>query len=450
MAWGGIYDHLGGGIARYSTDPQWLVPHFEKMLYDQALVSGIYTEAYQVTGERRYADVAADIFEYVLGDLQSPEGGFYCARDADSEGEEGKYYVWTKQEIAEALDEKSAKLFCDYYDVTTRGNWEGKNILNVQRDMETVAKLNGMATDEVKRILDDARRKLLDARSKRVAPGLDDKVLTSWNGLMIASLARGGRVLNEAKYTQAAERAAGFILTRVSRDGRLLRSYREGKAHTPGYLDDYAFFVDALIELYQTTFDIRWLDEAVRLDDAMIEHFWDDDEGAFFFTADDAEELILRTKDTRDSAVPAGNSIALLNLLRLAKYQSRDDLRDKAVQTMQAFAVRVNEQPFGFERFLAGVDFHQNPTQEIVFAGDPQVEAAQALIRSVALDYHPNRITLLVEPDAARSDSLRKRYPLLEGKTMIDGKPAVYVCRDFTCKRPVTSVEDLRAELEQP
>jgi uncharacterized protein len=448
MARGGIYDHLGGGIARYSTDPQWLVPHFEKMLYDQALVSGIYLEGFQITGEQRYADVAMDIFDYVLEDFQSPPGGFYSARDADSEGEEGKYYVWTKQEIQEALNNKKmVKLFCDYYDVSKSGNWEGSNILNVQRDLETVARQHDMEPQEARTLLQEARQKLREVRAKRVPPGLDDKVLTSWNGLMIASLARGGRILDDAKYTQAAVRAAEFILAELSRDGRLLRTFREGKAHTLGYLDDYAFFVDALIELYQTTFDPRWLDEAVRLTDDMLKHFRDTRDGGFFFTANDAEELLLRTKDTRDSAVPAGNSVALLNLLRLAKYQMRDDLRDIALGTMQAYAARINEQPFGFERFLAGVDFHRNPTQEVVFVGDAGDPTTQALIRTVAREYHPNRIALLLDPQAAGSERLPKRYPLLEGKTLVDGKPAVYVCRDFTCRRPVTTAEELMVDL---
>ncbi len=450
MADGGIYDHLGGGIARYSTDPQWLVPHFEKMLYDQALVSSIYVEAYQLTNQERYARVAADIFDYVLGDLQSPEGGFYSTRDADSEGEEGKFYVWSKKEIQGVLDKKTTRLFCDYYDVSGNGNWEGKNILNIREDLDTVAQRHEMSPDEARRSLDDAKAQLLKLRAKRVAPGLDDKILTSWNGLMISALAQGGRAMNSPKYVEAAERAAEFVLDQLSRDGRLLRTYRDGKAHTLGYLDDYAFFVDGLLELYEATFNPRWLDEAVRLNDDMIEHFWDDKEGAFFFTADDAEELFLRTKDTRDSAVPAGNSVALLNLLRLARIQSRDDLRGKAIQTMDAFAPRINDQPYGFEKFLAGVDFHQNPSQEVVFVGDPSAEATRALIDTVRRDYHPYRITLLLDPEHESSDNLAQRVPLLEGKTLVEGQPAVYVCRDFTCKRPVTTVEDLRKELDQP
>jgi uncharacterized protein YyaL (SSP411 family) len=304
MAGGGIYDHLGGGIARYSTDPQWLVPHFEKMLYDQALVSAVYIEAFQVTGEQRYADVARDIFDYVLADLRSHEGGFFSSRDADSEGVEGKYYVWSKTQIINVLGQSAGELFCSYYDVSEAGNWEGHNILNVPRGLDAVAKLNGVEPAALKRTLDDARGKLLSARAQRVPPGLDDKVLTSWNGLMIAAMAAGGRVLGESKYIEAAAAAADFILTRMNADGRLLRAYRNGKAHTPGFLDDYAFFVEALLELHFATFEPRWLLEAVRLNADTIAHFWDEAGGAFFLTADDAEELVVRAKDIQGRGDP--------------------------------------------------------------------------------------------------------------------------------------------------
>jgi len=283
MANGGIYDHLGGGIARYSTDPDWLVPHFEKMLYDQALVSGIYIEAYQFTRNKRYANVARDIFDYVISDLRSPEGGFYSSRDADSEGVEGKYYVWSKAEVMSVLGEHAGDIFCSYYNVTEQGNFEGHNILNIQRDLQTVARLHQVEPGEAKAILADARTKLLKTRSKRVPPGLDDKVLTSWNGLMIASLARGGRILEEMNYIKAGARAADFILNEMSRDGRLLRSYRKGKAHTNGYLVDYSFLIEGLLALYQATFQPRWLMEAIRLNEDMIDYFWDETGGGFFF-----------------------------------------------------------------------------------------------------------------------------------------------------------------------
>ena len=449
MADGGIYDHLGGGIARYSTDPQWLVPHFEKMLYDQALVSGIYIEAFQLTRNQRYGEIAGDIFDYVLADLRSPEGGFYSSRDADSEGVEGKYYVWSLSEVTSILGERAGKLFSSYYDVTDAGNWEGHNILNVQRDVETVARLNDVEVDELRRILGESREKLLAVRSKRVPPGLDDKILTSWNGLMIASLARGGRATGQSEYVQAAAKAAGFVLDRLTdKEGRLLRTYRKGEAHIPGYLDDYAFFVEGLLDLYEATLDPRWLTEAIRLNDVMIEAFWDDGGGAFFFTAGDAEALIVRTKDVRDGAIPAGNSIALMNLLRLGLILDRDGLRDKAERTVRVIAGRLGEHPFGADRLLAAVDFQHSQPKEVVIVGSPADRATKALLRAVDKIYEPNKVVLLSDPAWEQVTAWQETIPLLRGKVLVGGKPAAYVCRNYTCRRPVTTDEELLRELE--
>jgi uncharacterized protein YyaL (SSP411 family) len=447
MARGGIYDHLAGGIARYSTDPQWLVPHFEKMLYDQALVSRIYLEAAQLTGRDRYLGVARDILDYVLADLRSPGGGFYSTRDADSEGVEGKYYVWTRREVMEILGEEAGPLFCSYYDVTDAGNWEGNNILNVQRDLGTVARLNDVEPARLQEVLAESRDTLLKARSKRVPPGLDDKILTSWNGLMIAAFARGARVTGDTRYSQAAARAAGFVLKELSRDGRLLRTYRKGKAHTGGYLDDYAFFVEGLIELYEATFDRRWLGEALRLNDRMIELFWDGEGGAFFFVADDAEQLLVRAKDIRDSAVPSGNSVAMMNLLRLGRLLNRVDLIEKAEGTMRAVAGSVAESPFGHERLLAAVDFCRAENREVVLVGSRDDKRLHALAIALAEVYAPNTLVAHIDPDAPGADDLRKRVPLLEGKTLVDSSPAAYVCVNRTCQRPVSSPEELTGQL---
>jgi len=377
MAAGGIYDQLGGGIARYSTDPQWLVPHFEKMLYDQALVSAAYIEVSQVTGKPEYAAVAADIFEYVLRDLRSHEGAFYSSRDADSEGAEGKYYVWSKAEIMNVLGPRDGALFCSYYDVTEEGNWEGRNILHVSRDLDVVAKLNQVEPGELRRSLDVSRRKLLAARAQRVPPGLDDKILTSWNALMIASLAIGGRVMGEPRYVQAAVRAADFILREMTAGGRLLRTYRHGKAHTGGYLDDHAFFVEALLELYAATFEPRWLLEAIRLNEETLAHFWDVDGGGFFLTADDAEQLVVRSKDLQDGATPAGNSVAFSNLVRLAEILDRQDLRDRAARMLQAVAGTVQQAPSAFARLLTAVDLYYSPPTEVVVVGPLSDPATQ-------------------------------------------------------------------------
>jgi uncharacterized protein YyaL (SSP411 family) len=448
MANGGIYDHLGGGIARYSTDPQWLVPHFEKMLYDQALVSGIYLEAFELTRNPRWAEVAGDIFRYVLADLQSPEGGFYSTRDADSEGVEGKFYVWSKQEVMSLLGEQVGTLFCSYYDVTDVGNWEGHNILNVQRDLATVARLHNISPGELKEILAEARQKLYEVREQRVHPGLDDKILTAWNGLMISSLARGGRLTGDATYTSAAAKAAEFILNRLSEEGRLLRTYRKGHAHTKGYLDDYAFFVEGLLDLYEAGFELRWLDEAIRLNEEMIRHFWDPQGNGFFYTADDAEQLIVRLKDGRDSAVPSGNSVALMNLLRLSHMLDRIDLHEKAEALMKAFAGSVLASPLAFDRFLAGVDFHAAEVREIVVVGSPGDAATQTLIRSISQVYDPYRVLMLSEPSSADAGEHQRRLPLLAGKDPVKGQPAVYICQNRTCQRPITSPDELLRELQ--
>jgi uncharacterized protein YyaL (SSP411 family) len=457
MARGGIYDQIGGGICRYSTDPDWHVPHFEKMLYDQALVSGVYLDAYQLTGNPLYARIAREIFDYVIRDLQSPDGGFYSTRDADSEGQEGKYYVWTLDEIRGALSERDAKLFAAYYDVTAEGNWHEahghappgpKNILRVLRDEETVANLYDVTVDELDVSLERSRQTLLAVRNRRVPPALDDKVLTAWNGLMIASLARGARVLDEPTYRDAAERAAAFVLTNLTRDGRLLRTSRDGKAHTLGYLDDYAFFIEGLVNLYEATFDPKWLQQAERLTDQTLEHFRDDEHGGFFFTADDAEEVLVRTKDAGDSAVPSGNSVHAMNLLRLAIMLGREEFRVEAERVLRMFGRRMTEQVLGYDRMLAALDFYRSPVKEVAIVGPAAVADTQALVRVVWNRYRPNKAVVQADPnDGAAASQWVSRLPLLEGRPMIDGRAAAYVCENYACRRPVSRPEDLAAAL---
>lgn len=446
MANGGIYDHLAGGIARYSTDPSWLVPHFEKMLYDQALVSGVYLEAFQVTGDRRYADVASRILDYVLADMRSPEGAFYSAWDADSEGIEGKYYVWTKSEIIAVLGEQEGEVFCTYYNVTEQGNWEGANILNVQRAPDVVARLYGISETQLSRMLRIAREKLLLARRQRVPPALDDKTLTAWNALVITSLARAAEVLSEPRYADAAATAAEFILTNLIADGRLLRTWRNGKAHTPAYLDDYAFLVEALLELHQATLDWRWLERAAQINDEMLRLFWDDREGAFYFTPSDAERLFVRTKDFRDGAIPSGNSVEIMNLLRLAAILGEDDLRGKAEQSFRAVAGDLHHGPFGRERLLAAVDLLCSPSTEIVIVGDRRDAATKELIAVTREGYDPTRIVLVKDPSEHPAVP-RQQVPALEGKTLLDGKASAYVCHGRTCHVPVSSPAELRCLL---
>ena len=452
MAAGGIHDHLGGGFYRYSTDPYWLVPHFEKMLYDQALVSSIYLDGYQVFGKQRYAEVARGVFDYVIADLQSPEGGFYSTRDADSEGMEGKYYIWTVDEVQEALGEDDAKLFCSYYDVTEAGNWNEqlghappgpKNILNIERDIERVADEHGLSAKGLERRLASMRAKLLAVRSKRVAPGLDDKMLTAWNGLMIASLAKGARVLDEPKYAVSAARAAEFVLAHLRKDGRLLRTWRKGEARLTGYLNDYAFFIEGLLNLYEATFDLRWLREAEALADTCYGAYFNSEKGGFFLTANDAEKLIARSQNAIEGAIPSGNAVHALNLLRLAVYFDRKDLREQAESIFKAYGQSMERIPQAFERMLCALDFYYGKPKEIALvpgsAGD-----LNSLVRTVYAHYLPNKMLAAVTDSQSAS-----AMPLLKGKTAINGRPTAYVCQNYTCKRPVQTSEELKGLLWQ-
>jgi len=451
MARGGIYDQLGGGVARYSTDPDWHIPHFEKMLYDQALVSRVYVDAYQLAKKSLYRRIAAETFDYVLADLQSPEGGFYSTRDADSEGEEGKYYVWTKDEIVGVLGAEDAELFCSFYDVSDVGNWPDphapgvpKNVLHIPRDLEAVARLNRIAPEELERRLEVARRKLLEARQRRVPPGLDDKIIVEWNGLMIASLARGGAVLEEPKYVAAAARAASFILDRQCKNGRLLRVYRGGRTLDAAFLTDYACLIEGLLELYEATFEPRWLDQAVALNAAAIRHYYDEAHGGFFFTADDHEQLIARTKDLRDGATPSGNSVQLMNLLRLSVMLGDEKLRTLADTTMQLFAADVLQAPGSNDRFLASAEFALLGPVELAVVGDPADPRTRGLLRVIHGTYLPHRVLMLMNPPRPTDNP---KSPLLENRSLVQGRAAVYVCRNYVCQRPATTPEELAAQL---
>jgi hypothetical protein len=456
MARGGIYDQLGGGIHRYSTDPQWLVPHFEKMLYDQALVSSIYLDGFCATGRREFADTARGIFDYVLRNLQSEEDGIYSTEDADSEGLEGKFYIWTLDEIETILGD-DARLFAAYYDVTERGNWNHpgdahvpggpKNILRIPRPLAEVAKELRINPAEAERKLTAARAKLFAEREKRVHPGLDDKILAAWNGLMIASLARGSAVLDEPKYLDAAARAAGFVLVRMQEEGRLLRSFRKGRAHLMAYLDDYAFLIDALLWLYEVSGRLRWLDQADRLMATAIQFFWDEAEGGFFFTASDHEQLIVRSKLATDNAIPSGNSVMIANLLRLSVLLDRADLHQKAGELLAVFGGNAAQSPFAHERFLSGLDAWHEGLQEIAVIGDIQSPLVQQLLRVVHASYLPNRVVALLDPSWPEAAQLAERVPLLAGKQPVGGRPTAFVCRNYACQQPTSDPESLRGQL---
>jgi len=453
MAAGGIHDQLGGGFHRYSTDPHWLVPHFEKMLYDQALLARIYLDAYQLTRNPSYAAMTRDICDYVLADLQAPAGGFYSARDADSEGREGKFYVWSRSEIVALLGPHDGELFCSAYDVSDSGNWQDPhapagdpptNILHLPRSLDVVAKLNHVELPELERRLAAARARLLAVRAKRVSPHRDDKILAEWNGMMIASLVRAGSTLDEPRYLDAARRAADFILTNQYRDGRLLRSYRDGQTLPTAFLTDYAWMIEGLLELFEATFETRWLNHAAALNAVLSAHYWDDSAGGYFLTAADHEQLLARTKDVRDGATPSGNSVQLMNLLRLAALLDDANLRAKAEQMLSAFAGQVRGQPGTGERFLCAVDFARTGPLELAVIGNPRDEATRALLQVIRQTYLPNRAIALkdpTQPDAAPD------IPLLRGRDLVAGRPAAYVCRNYVCQQPATTPEELRAQL---
>jgi len=452
MARGGIYDQIGGGICRYSTDREWLVPHFEKMLYDQALVSSIYLDAYQVTKNREYANVAADIFQYVLTDLASPEGGFYSSRDADSDGKEGAFYIWTVQQIHEALGEEEGKLFCAYFDVSHTGNWfeqlghappGPKNILHVSKSKDDFAKVHGLTVADLEKKLTAWREKMIVVRAQRTPPGLDDKILTAWNGLMIASLAKGARVLNEPKYAAAASRAAECILKHLRKDGRLLRTFRRGVARYPGFLEDYAYFIEGLLNLYEATFERKWLDEALALNDALLRYFADES-GGFFFYASDGEELVARTKPSHDSAVPSGNSVQTMNLLRLAALFNRKEFRNRAESYFRALTQLVMKQPGAYDRQLCALDFFHDRVTESAIIGDASALETGALLRTVYDRYLPNKVVVHASDAQQESD-----IPLLKNRGRKDGKSTAYVCENYVCRLPVTEPSELAALLDE-
>jgi len=453
MARGGIYDHIGGGICRYSTDSQWLVPHFEKMLYDQALVSSIYLDAYQVTQTSFYKDVARDILDYVLRDLRSPRGAFFSSRDADSEKLERKYYVWTVEQVTKVLGEEDAALFNKYYDVTPEGNWietQGhaqpgpKNILHIASSLEEFARKNNLDATWFRQQLSLWRKKMLEARSKRVPPALDDKILTDWNGLMIASLAKAARVLDDPSYAEAAAQAADFLLTTSRRkDGRLLRTFRAGKARLLGNLGDYAFLTEGLLNLYEATFDEKWLTEAEKLTDLSIQYHLDKKNGGFFFTASDGDKLIARSKNPHDRAIPSGNSVQAMNLLRLALLLNKPLYKDTAEGIFRAFGNDAARSPGAFERFECALDFYHDKPKEIAIIGAPTDQRTQALIRTVYDRYLPNKV--VVGAANKRDDA---RSPLLIGKKRVNGLPTAYVCEGYRCKLPVTTPDELAKLLD--
>jgi uncharacterized protein YyaL (SSP411 family) len=438
MAQGGIYDQLGGGFHRYSVDAHWLVPHFEKMLYDNAQLVPLLLSAYQASGDEFFARIARETLDYVAREMRDGEGGFYSTQDADSEGEEGKFFVWTPKEVEKIVGAEAAEIVCRYWDVSDVGNFEGHNILHVTLDIEQIAKLFRRSPEEVTAILADARAKLFAAREKRVHPGRDDKVLTSWNGLMISAFARAAEVLDEPRYAQVALDAVAFLEKKLERGDRLLSTYKDGVAKLNAYLDDYAFVAAALLDVYEAVQDRRHLEHAERLVGTLLDHFWDADGGGFFFTSDDHEALIVRSKPSFDGSIPSGNSVAAQTLLRLYHLTGKEMYLEPAETVVRLYGTAARQQPFGFANLLCAMDLYARKPFEIVVVAKPDEMSASDLLHRIRSRYLPNRALTVVDP--ADVGSLP---PLLAGKGQKGGKTTVYVCHAMTCSAPATTWDEI-------
>jgi uncharacterized protein len=444
MAQGGIYDQLGGGFHRYSVDERWLVPHFEKMLYDNAQLVPLYLAAYQLSGDRFFADIARDTLQYVCREMRHPAGGFYSTQDADSEGVEGKFFLWDVSEVRRILGAELAEVTCRYWDISAAGNFEHRNILHVALEEEPLAKLFRRDVDAIRALLKDSRERLFTAREQRVKPNLDDKILTSWNGLMISAFAKAEEVFGDGRCRQVALEAVGFIEANLQRGDRLLSTYKDGVAKLNGYLDDYAFFVAALLDVFEVVQDRRYLDKAVVLADSMIAHFSNSQSAGFFFTSDDHETLIVRSKLAFDGSIPSGNSVAARDLLRLHHYTGKTGYLERAEALLRLNAGQMREQPFGFGNMLCAADFYVQKPLEIVIVGEPESPETETLLRGIREVCVPNRTLTRVDP--AHSEHLPA---LLQGKGQIDGKPTVYVCHNMTCAAPVTAWADVEPLLQR-
>ncbi|GCD12994.1 thioredoxin domain-containing protein [Clostridium tagluense] len=430
---GGIFDHIGFGFSRYSTDEKWLVPHFEKMLYDNALLATVYVEAFEATANVFYKGVAEKIFNYILRDMTSKEGAFYSAEDADSEGEEGKFYLLTLKEVALVLGEQFYKTYCDHYDITEKGNFEGRNIPNLI-GMESSSKLN----DELQQKLEKMRQRLFEYRERRIHPYKDDKILTSWNGLMIAALAYGGRVFDNGSYIKQAQKAMDFVLSNmINEKGRLMARYRDGEIAHLGYLEDYAFTVSALIELYEATFNVKYLITALELNDNMLKLFKDEDQGGLFLYGIDGEELIVRPKDIYDGAVPSGNSVATLNMLRLARLTANNELRNESDRQFEVFASKVKTIESAHAYFMTALLYSRVPGKDIIVAGKEEDVETKAMIKEINSNYLPFATVVLNTGD----EKLNSINPEIKAHIPLQGKTTAYVCENFSCIEAITDLK---------
>jgi uncharacterized protein YyaL (SSP411 family) len=439
MANGGMYDQLGGGFHRYSVDAVWLVPHFEKMLYDNAQLAQIYLHVYQATKDDFYKRIAIETLEYIKREMLDSNGGFYSAQDADSEGVEGKFFVWTLDEIEEILGAEDARLFGYHFDVSEQGNFEEANILNVRQSVKESAEQLKVTPEELDESLVRSKQKLFVEREKRIKPLRDEKILTAWNGLMLSAFAQASAILERKDYLEIAKKNADFILENLQNDQLLLRTYKDGRAKLNAYLEDYANFADALLELFQVSGETKYLREAKRLADLMLQEFWDENGGGFYFTGNSHEELVLRSKDFYDNATPAGNSVATALLLKLSKILGDENYEKYGVTILRLVSSQVRRYPQAFGRILSALEFYLNPTKEIVVIG----EKGNELEKEIWQEFLPGKVVILAEKDNVNDEFL----PLLKGRKMIDGKATAYVCENFTCQQPVTSVEELILQL---
>jgi len=442
MALGGMYDQAGGGFHRYSTDARWLVPHFEKMLYDNGLLARAYLDAYRVTGDAFYRRICEETLDYVLREMTHPDGGFYSAQDADSEGQEGKFFTWHADELRALLGEDAA-LLMDYWGVTPEGNFEGKNVLSVPVPDAEFAARHGLAEAELRRKVEAARARLYQARERRIRPGRDEKVLTAWNGIMMRSFAEAGAALGSAAYAGAAVRNADFILANLFEEGRLLRSWKDGRARVKGYLEDYALLADGLLAVYQVTFEGRYLRRALDLAGEMVRLFWDDSVQGFFDTGADQEALVARPRDFFDNATPSGHSVAADVLLRLAALTGDADMERRALSVLRTLVPVAERAPLGFGRLLGALDFYLSPRRELAIVWRGSMDEAKALLAVAYAAFRPNLVLA-----GARQGEGADMTPLLAGRTALDGRPAAYVCERFACQLPVAEPEDLRRQLD--
>lgn len=450
MRQGGVYDQLGYGFHRYSTDAEWKLPHFEKMLYDQAMLSIAYTETYQATDDPFFQEIAREIFTYVLRDMTNPLGGFYSAEDADSEGEEGIFYIWEVDEINALLAPEDAELMIMLADMTEEGNFIeearrepiGENIIYWDQPPAAVAEQVGLSVEQLDARLDTIRQQLFEVREERIHPHKDDKILTDWNGLMIAAFAKAGRAFQEPAYTEAAVKSADFLLaTMRNEDGRLLHRYRDGEAGLLANVDDYAFLMWGLLELYEATFNLDYLEEALALNEELYTYFWDDLAGGYYFSADDAEQLITRQKQIYDGAIPSGNSIAMLNLLRLGRITADATYEAQAYQLSQAFHQTITTQPTAYTQLMSALEFGVGPSYEVIIIGEPGAADTEAMVSALREQYVPNKVVLLRDlpddgPLVELADYTRYYYA-------IDDLATAFVCQNYICEFPTTDPEKM-------